>query len=314
MRMHLLEAKFGDPECVVTGRDPAAAVYLESLAPGSRRTMAAALDSCARLVAGADHANEFSWARVRYEDVVALRAKLGAQYRATTANKMLSAVRGAIRAAGMLGLTDPVMSARNASIRSVRGRQLPRGRCLPVVELKQMLESCDSASVTGLRDRALLMVTFGCGLRRSEVVGLDVSSFRRGDGALVIHGKGNVERLACLPEDAVHALDSWLAVRALEPGAMFLPITRGGRLLRRRLTDQAIYDLFHRMAHRAGIEALSPHDIRRTFITTLLDQGVDLSTVQRMAGHAQVTTTTRYDRRGLEAQRRAVQLLRFGPV
>jgi site-specific recombinase XerD len=312
--MHLLEAKFGEPGRAVTMRDPAASVYLESLAPGSRRTMAAALDSCARLIAGADHANEFSWARVRYEDVVALRSKLAAQYRAATANKMLSAVRGAIRAAAMLGLTDQVVSARNASIRSVRGRQLAKGRCLPAVDLRQMLDACDPARVSGLRDRALLMVTLGCGLRRSEVVGLDVSSFRRDEGALVIRGKGNVERLAFLPADAVHALDAWLAVRPVALGAMFLPITRGGRVTPRRLTDQAVYDLFHRIARRAGLEPLSPHDIRRTFITTLLDHGVDLSTVQRMAGHAQVTTTTKYDRRGLEAQRQAVQLLKFGPA
>ena len=274
--------------------------------------MAAALDSCARLVTGIDHPIEFYWARIRYEDVVSLRARLSERYRATTANKMLSAVRGAMRAAAMLGLMDPVTSARNASIRSIRGQHLPRGRCLPTAELKQMLDSCDPASVAGLRDRALLMVTFGCGLRRSEVVGLDVSSFRRNDGAITICGKGNVERMAFLPDDAVDALDAWLAVRTLAPGAMFLPVTRGGRAVRRRLTDQAVYDLFRRIAHRAGIESLSPHDIRRTFITSLLDHGVDLSTVQRMAGHAQVTTTTRYDRRGLEVQRRAVQLLKFG--
>lgn len=86
-------------------------------------------------------------------------------------------------------------------------------------------------------------------------------------------------------------------------------MTKGGTIIMRRMTDQSVLDLVGRLARWAGVPRFSPHDLRRTFIGDMLDLGVDLSTVQQLAGHAQVTTTARYDPRGEHVRRRAAEML-----
>ena len=98
-------------------------------------------------------------------------------------------------------------------------------------------------------------------------------------------------------------------MRGARPGGPFLPITKGGRLAGDRMTSRAIYSVLDKRRTQAGVDRLSPHDFRRTFVGDLLDAGVDLSTVQRLAGHADPSTTARYDRRGERAKRRAAPLL-----
>jgi len=102
----------------------------------------------------------------------------------------------------------------------------------------------------------------------------------------------------------VAAIGSWLEVLLL-----FYPINKGGRLLARRMTNQAVYNALAKRGEQAGVKALSPHDLRRTFISDLLDAGADIATVARMAGHDSVNTTARYDRRPKQAKQKAAGLL-----
>jgi len=98
-------------------------------------------------------------------------------------------------------------------------------------------------------------------------------------------------------------------VRGTEPGPLFVPVNKGGRMELRPLSDQAVFLAVNKRAEQAGVDALSPHDFRRTFVSDLLDAGADIATVQKLAGHASVNTTARYDRRGDAAKRKAVALL-----
>ena len=92
-------------------------------------------------------------------------------------------------------------------------------------------------------------------------------------------------------------------MRGTDPGALFYAGLRGGHLVAgQRLTGQAIRDVVHRRAAQAGVEDASPHDLRRSFVSDLLDAGVDIATVAAMAGHANIETTRRYDRRGETAK------------
>ena len=125
-------------------------------------------------------------------------------------------------------------------------------------------------------------------------------------GALAIRrGKGRKDRVAYVANGALDALRDWLNIRGAEPGAVFWPVNKGGRMVAQRLSDQAVYGVMARRAAEAGVAKFSPHDCRRTFVGDLLESGVDLATVKEMAGHANVQTTARYDRRGEAAKRKA---------
>jgi len=289
-----------------------AAVYLARLAPGSRRTMRTALNVMASmLTAGAADAETLDWSAVRYQHAQAVRSRLAEHSKPATANKALSALRGVLREAWRLGLVSSEDYQRAADLEAVKGESVPPGRALTAGELKALLAACSAdETAAGARDAALLALLYGAGLRRSEAVALDVADYDAASGMLVVrHGKGGRERIAFATNGAADALADWLALRGEEPGPLFLPVDKGGAVGSHRLTGQAVLYILRRRALQGGVARLTPHDLRRTFISDLLDLGADISTVQRLAGHAQVTTTTRYDRRGEATKRRASELL-----
>ncbi len=112
--------------------------------------------------------------------------------------------------------------------------------------------------------------------------------------------------------EAIPVLAAWRAIRGTRPGPLFNPITKGGRILDRRITSQSIYNMMERRRIQAGIKPFSPHDLRRSFITDLLSANVGLEIAQQLAGHSSPETTTRYDKRPEAAKRRAVAKLHLG--
>lgn len=105
------------------------------------------------------------------------------------------------------------------------------------------------------------------------------------------------------------ALAAWRAVRGDAPGALFCPVNKGGRVTVRAMTEQAVWGVIKKRGGQPALQHLSPHDLRRTFVSDLLDAGADVVAVQHLVGHANVSTTARYDRRGEAAKRRAAELL-----
>jgi len=145
----------------------------------------------------------------------------------------------------------------------------------------------------------LLADLLGCGLRRSEAVSLSYSDIITQERVLKVIGKGNKQRLAYVPEGTWHRLQIWIdQVRGEAPGPLFTRIRRFDFLTNDLLTDQAVYHILRVRQQQAGIERWAPHDLRRTFATAMLENGEDLITVKDAMGHASVTTTQQYDRRG----------------
>jgi integrase len=286
-----------------------AAIYLAGLQPTGRRSMRQALDLVAAMLGGGD-ALAFPWASLRFQHVAAIRAELEKQYKPATVNKTLAAMRGVLRAAWLAGQVSAEDYHKAAAVKSVKNTTLPAGRELTGGELTALMTSCaNDPAPAGARDGAIIALMYAAGLRREEVINADLADYDPESGRLVVRGKGRKERAAYVTNGAARALGDWLAVRGDGSGALFQPVNKGGRIVAGRMTPQAVYKLLQKRARLAGVKEFSPHDMRRTFVSDLLDSGADIVTVAKMAGHASVSTTARYDRRPEEAKRKAAGLL-----
>ena len=290
-----------------------AAVYLARLAPGSRRTMRGALDTIAGLLSGGQlDAEALPWQQLRYQHTAAIRAALVEKYAASTANKILAALRGVLKEAWRLGQMESDDYHRAVDLPGVKGSTLPKGRALSSGEIRALFEACADGKPGGARDAAMVATLYGAGLRRSESVALDYpGDYEPSTGALAVRaGKGRKARFAYLPAGGRAAMDAWIEVRGDEPGPLLCPVRKDGLVIVRRMSAQAVlYALRKRQEMAPGVAPFSPHDLRRAFVGDLLDAGADLAAAQRLAGHAQVGTTARYDRRPEEMKRRAAELL-----
>lgn len=297
-----------------------AAVYLASLeSVHSRRTMRGALDRIAGMLASGATAETFPWSQVRYTHATALRSKLqdeisdrtGKPLSYQTVNKMLSALRRVMRESWRLEQIDANTYQKIADVPNVKGETLPAGRAITSGELHALMTDCmNDQTAAGVRDASIIAILYSCGLRRAELVKLDLADYDQESGALTVRGKRNKERIAYAVNGTIDALLDWLTIRGNAPGSLFWAIRKGGHVQTgQRMTTQAIYHILRNRAKRAGVKELSPHDFRRTFVGDLLDAGADIATVQKLAGHANVTTTARYDRRPEAAKRKAAGLL-----
>ncbi len=299
------------PEITSADQHPAA-VYLGRLGKRSRRVMGLALDVIAGIVSGgALDRVTLPWHGLRYQHTAAIRQALVERYAPATVNRHLAALRGVLKEAWKLGLMSAEYYHRAAELAPAKGETLPAGRMVPDGEIIALFAACAADTTpAGARDAALLTVLFGAGLRRSEALGLDVADYDVESGEIrVRRGKGNKDRLVYATNGGRLALELWLTTRGNEAGPLLCPVNKGGRVTLRRMTGNAVTGAVRKRATQASVTNLSPHDFRRTYISLLLDKGADISTVQQLAGHADVTTTQRYDRRGEEVKRKAAELI-----
>jgi integrase len=124
-----------------------------------------------------------------------------------------------------------------------------------------------------------------------------------------VHGKGNKVREVPIKGGTLEAIRAWLTQRGSEPGPLVCPVGKAGRVEPRRLAPQAILRVCEKRGGEAGLAGFAAHDLRRTYISALLYQGVDLSLASDLAGHNSPTTTKRYDRRGERARHAAAAAL-----
>jgi site-specific recombinase XerD len=263
---------------------------------------------------GADSIDAVPWHLLKHEHVVAIRTRaLELGKSPATVNLMLAGIRGAVLTAWNMGLMTAEELARIQSVKGIKSHTEPKGRRITSGELGAIMKGINPEMPSGKRDSAIIALAYCGGLRRQEITSLQVENMNDLGEELEItikSGKGRKDRVLFLNNGGADAVRDYLSVRGDSSGFLFWASRKGGRLLENsKLTNQAVYARIKRVAKVAGVKTVSPHDMRRSFVSDMLDNGVDISTVAAMAGHSSVATTQRYDRRGDEAKKKAAKAL-----
>ncbi len=220
-----------------------------------------------------------------------LDERRAAGYQLRSNARLLSSLRGFYRWALAEGriVNDPLTEVRLPRVRP----GLPG--TLDEAEVERLLAAPDLATDLGVRDRAMLEVLYGCGLRVSELVTLTLDAVNLRQGVVRVRGKGDKDRLVPLGEEAVHWLTRYLRTAR---GALMQDVTRPALFPGRGdacMTRQTFWHRIKRHAHTAGItRPLSPHTLRHAFATHLLNHGANLRVVQMLLGHSDLSTTQIY--------------------
>ena len=166
---------------------------------------------------------------------------------------------------------------------------------LPIDEATQLVDGKAIGGSSRARDRAILELLYASGVRVSELAGLDLEDVDRTERTVRVLGKGGKERIVPYGGAAARALEAWLGERG-EAGSALFTNARGGRL-----TVRSVHTIVRRSARAAGItRRVSPHTLRHTFATHLLEGGADLRAIQELLGHSRLSTTQRYTHVGAE--------------
>lgn len=292
-------------------KDPVLSYLSRYTSQNSRIAMASSLNIVARLLTGREaDPRTVPWHEVRYVHAQLVRTGLvNAGYSWASVNRHLLALRGITKECWRLGLTDHDVYLRIAEVEPMKSSEQVIGHALSNADLAALIGACDDSPL-GRRSAAIVALTAGGGLRRSEVCSVDVADWTFSERQLKVLGKGAKWRTVYLSPAHAARIESWLEVRGREAGTLLCAVTRQGKPDRTRpLTSSGLYVMLQRLGEAAKIKSFTPHDLRRTFITRLLEKGADLLTVSKLAGHNSVQTTMRYDKRGEATKRSAVDLL-----
>jgi site-specific recombinase XerD len=289
-----------------------AAIYLATLGSvQSRRVMQSRLNRVARLLKLKDW-RQIDWRNLDRPWLLLVKESMNADgCTPATINAMFSLLKGVALQAWENKLIPDDCYLRVKNTKAVRGQRLPKRRWLEKKDVITLLDHCLADDrVHGLRDAALLALLYGCGLRRSEVVGIDIEHLDFKERSVRIRGKGNKERMVYPPIRTWEMLGEWIdGGSKAKTGPLFCRIRKEGVITTERLTDQAVYYVMKRLIALTGVENFSPHDLRGSFISFLLDNGQDIKTVADIVGHADVRTTAGYDRRGEKRKKLANRMI-----
>lgn len=212
-------------------------------------------------------------------------------------NQKLSAIRKLANEAEDNNLIDSRVANGIRAVRGMPQRGQRTGNWLTRDEAQMWLEAPDIKTLKGVRDRAVLAVLIGCGLRRAEIAILSVSHIEQREGrwAIVdIVGKRDKMRTIPMPSWAKSAIDSWLFSARISEGFIFRRVNKGDNLMGEKLTEQAIYNIVVNYAEKLEKAGIAPHDLRRTFAKLAHKGGSPIDQIQLSLGHDSIQTTEKY--------------------
>jgi integrase len=209
----------------------------------------------------------------------------------------MSAIRKLAAEAADNGLLDPELAAGISRVKSVRSIGVRVGNWLSLRQAQALVSAPDITTLRGLRDRAILAVLVGCGLRRSEIAALTLAHIRQRDGRWCIVdlvGKHRRVRTAPIPTWVKVSMDRWMSAAGVASGYLFRPVNRADRVAGARMGEKVVWQMLRRYAEAAGLPRIAPHDLRRTCAKLCRAAGGELEQIQLLLGHASVQTTERY--------------------
>lgn len=233
-----------------------AGVYLSGLSEGSRRTICYSLNTIASLLTGGEcDALTLDWSKLRYRHTAAVRVALLEKLVPVTANKMLSALRRVLQEAYRLDLMSADDYHRAVGFPNIEATSEPRGRSLTTSEIAVLMQTCASDSLMDIRDAAIIAILRGTGMRRSELVKLEMADFNAAEGEFVVRkGKRGKSRRVYLPQEAIAYVERWLEMRGTESGPLFCRIRRGEHLHPGQMHSDSIWRMLQKRATEAGLE------------------------------------------------------------
>jgi integrase/recombinase XerD len=286
-----LAVSHGSPSEVDQWQRIKAIVLDNMVSPSSRRSYQSALDEY------------FAWwaanGRPSFQrsTVAAYRASIQVRNLSpASVNVRLSALRKLAVEAAENALLAPEIANGIARLPGIKQQGIRTGNWLTLSQAQDLLRSPDTTTTKGKRDRAVLALLLGCGLRRSEVAALCVDDIQQRDGrwAIVdILGKGQRVRTVALPAWVKVAIDAWVSSSRTISGKMFRSVLKGNRL-GGPLHEKTVWRVLRLYAKRVGLPRVAPHDLRRTCARLCRSAGGDLEQIQFLLGHASIQTTERY--------------------
>lgn len=284
----------------------------------SRQTMMSVLRSILRTISGRQvedrvDVTAFEWELLANSDMFevvseSLRSKYGSH-----SSKYLLALRSLLRHMArkeFCNFDDAMRTLEENRVKRFVDDPLPLS--FNDADLRRLFGACrrDPSRFVGSRDLALLAVATSTGARRRELVAIAISDLDIPKLTVVLHTKGGHRRVAALSHAVPPYLEDWLEKRGTDDGPVFPALRRGGHLTDQGLSDHQFWKILRNRSHEAGVEpGIRPHDLRRWFVTSLLESGVDIFQVAKAVGHVRIQTTQRYDRRSFERLREIVDML-----
>lgn len=279
----------GKSECLI--EDFRAALVERSLSPNTWKAYCSDVREMYSWLSGQAGDGEVDLQMLTKEDITAYLVHLGGKkVSKLSQGRFLSSIRAFC---GWMVEKNYISTDPSDGVEAPKpGKYLPS--VLSIEEVDDILDSVDTSTAIGVRDRAILEVLYGCGLRVSEASELKISNIFLTEGFVRILGKGNKERLVPMGEPAADAISKYLEIRP-EPADRksedILFLNRFGR----QLSRISIFNMVKKQALAAGItKEISPHTFRHSFATHLIEGGADLRQVQQMLGHADILTTEIY--------------------
>jgi site-specific recombinase XerD len=216
---------------------------------------------------------------------------------ASSVNQRLSAIRKLAMEAADNGALDPQVANGIRAVKGTRQEGRRTGNWLTREQAQTWLGAPDTRTVKGLRDRALLAVLIGCGLRRAEAASLAFTHVQQRDGRWVLVdlvGKRDKIRSVPMPNWTKAAIDLWNSASGISEGLVFRAVNKGARVVGVGITPQAIYNIIVGYAETLKHQGVAPHDLRRTFAKLAYKGGAAIDQIQLSLGHESIQTTEEY--------------------